>query len=153
VFYAPSYLMLIYLYSQSEPRSKWFSLLERLDCGRSSEKKFLFHRNLVGSKKQPASRSSLFTFQKKKQMKSVIPVYFLKTVYLCMKHTHAASWSSAEWNESIRMSLTNSLWQKVVWVEFFWIGVPFGIAVKAVYLDEKGNSSWYRVLSCKMLRP
>jgi len=51
------------------------------------------------------------------------------------------------------MSLTNSLWQKVVWVEFFWIGVPFGIAVKAVYLDEKGNSSWYRVLSCKMLRP
>jgi hypothetical protein len=51
------------------------------------------------------------------------------------------------------MSLTNSLWQKVVRVEFFWIGVPFGIAVKAVYLDEKGNSSRYRVLSCKMLRP
>jgi hypothetical protein len=50
------------------------------------------------------------------------------------------------------MSLTNSLWQEVVWVEFFWIGVPFGIAVKPVYLDEKGNSNWYRVLSCKMLR-
>jgi hypothetical protein len=50
------------------------------------------------------------------------------------------------------MSLTSSLWQKVVWVEFFWIGVAFGIAVKPEYLDENGNSSWYRVLSCKMLR-
>jgi hypothetical protein len=51
------------------------------------------------------------------------------------------------------MPLTNSLWQKVVWVEFFWIGVEFGSAVKAVYLDENGNSSWYRVLSCKIVRP
>jgi hypothetical protein len=51
------------------------------------------------------------------------------------------------------MSLTNSLWQKVVRVEFFWIGVAIGMAVKRVLLDVNGNSSRYLVLSCKILRP
>jgi hypothetical protein len=51
------------------------------------------------------------------------------------------------------MSLTNSLWQKVVRVEFFWIGIAFGIAVKREIVDENGNSSWYRILSCKIVRP
>jgi hypothetical protein len=49
------------------------------------------------------------------------------------------------------MSLTNSLWQKVVWVEFIWIGVAFGVAVKRVNENENVNSCWYDVFSCKIL--